>query len=278
MKRNKSLNIHVQKIPALPTLPVVAQEILMLLDDDLVSINKLENIIENDPAIAARILSLANSAFWKTAPVRTLGEAIFRIGFNGVRYLAVGISLMTLFDAGKNKVAYQKIYNHSVAAGFVSKMLSEHLRTGISDEIWISGMLHDLGIMVLNRYFSDSYSKVLKMLENGTPLLEAEREALDFTHAEIGSWLAEEWNLPGTTIQATLYHHEPSAAVEYVGHVAVVHIADYLTARYVLSPTAHDPRYPFEADSLAIIGLSDEDMKDIEMQIQKGELFRKLFQ
>lgn len=275
---NDSLKVFVKKIPALPTLPVIAQEILMLIDDDLVSANKLEHIIEKDPAISLRILSLANSAFWGIASVRTLGDAVFRIGFNNVRYLAVGVSLMTLFDNKKHmKADYHKIFNHSVAVGFIAKLLSMNIQSMVSEEILINGMLHDIGILVLSRYFPDSYAKVTDLAAKGKPLIEAEKTVLDFTHAEIGSWLAEEWKLPRTIIDTTLYHHEPSLAERNLLQVAVVHLADFLTTKSVLRATAHDPQYSLDPACIDMLGMSDSDLNRIESQIKSGELFSGLF-
>lgn len=275
---NESLKNFVQKIPSLPTLPVIAQEILMLLDDDLVSLSKLENIIENDPAISVRVMSLANSAFWGVTPVKTLKESIFRIGFNSVKYLALGVSLMTLFDNAKhNKADYQKIFNHSVAVGFMTKMLSVNLRLAVPDEILINGMLHDIGFLVINRFFPDSYSKILDTAKNGRSLIEAEKKHLDFTHAEIGSWLAEEWNLPDNIVYATRFHHEPFLSEKHSVQIAVVHLADFITARTVLSPIGYDPQYPFDPSCLNILRISDNDLKAIESKIKNGELFNGLF-
>src|SRR5512139_3028347 len=94
-----SLKQHVQQITQLPTIPVVAQEILKLVHDELTSVDKLDNIIENDPPITAKILSVANSAFfgYKT-PTKNIHNAILRIGFNNVRDIALGVSLMTVFE------------------------------------------------------------------------------------------------------------------------------------------------------------------------------------
>jgi len=276
--KNESLKVFVQKIPSLPTLPVIAQEILMLLDDDLVSVGKLEGIIENDPAISVRVLSLANSAFWGFNAVKTLRDAIFRIGFNSVKYLAAGVSLMTLFDSGKHgKKDYQKVFNHSVGTGFIAKLLSRELHTAVPEEILINGMLHDIGILVLNRYFQSSYAKVTDLVTGGEPLIEAERTVLDFTHAEIGSWLVEEWNLPGDIVATTLYHHEPGRSKKYKKQVAIVHLADFLTTRLVLGPMERDPRYPFDPDCLDTLGLSADDMGSLETLIKNGELFSGLF-
>ncbi len=277
---NDSLKLYVKKITKLPTLPVIAQEILATVGDDLLSVSKLEKIIENDPAISAKILSVANSAFFgfKT-PAETLNNAMVRIGFNNIRNIALGISLITVLENGNREGAfdYQRIFNHSITVGFIARLLSKHLKLAITEEVLICGMLHDIGFLVLSRYFCNTYKDVLSGLDKGKTLIESEKEVLDFTHADIGKWLAEQWSLPRTVLNSTLYHHSLSLAKENLQHVAVIHIADYLTTRNILSATEKDPGYPFDSICLEILGISENDFSAIETQVKSGELLSGLF-
>ncbi|GBD97368.1 phosphodiesterase [bacterium BMS3Abin06] len=277
---NDSLKLHVRKITKLPTLPVIAREILAIIDDDLTPVNKLEKIIENDPPISAKILSVANSAFFGfRMPAKTLNNAIIRIGFNNVKNIAIGISLITVLEEGKRGGAldYQRVFNHSVSVGFIASLLSEHLKLAIPEGILINGMLHDIGFLVLSRYFSETYLNVLNEFDKGKPLIEAEKEVLDFTHADIGTWLAEQWKLPETVLNTTLYHHTPSLAKDDLQHLAVVHIADYISTRSILSVTGKNPGYPFDSSCLEILGMSDSDFADIETQVKNGSFLSGIF-
>ncbi len=275
-----SLKQYVQKIKRLPTIPVVAREILILVADDLVSVSKLEKIIENDPAISAKILSVANSAFFGfKEPAKTLSNAILRIGFTNVKDIALGISLITVLGDRKTKKVfdYQRIFNHSVTVGFIARLISEDLKPDISEEILINGILHDIGYLVLNKYFSETYLKVLSTFKEGNPLLDAEKMVLDFTHADIGNWLSEKWKLPRPVLETTLHHHTPSLAKKNRKHVAIIHIADYLTTQNILSPTEKNPNYPFDHSSLDTLGISEKDLKGIETKISGGAFSHELF-
>src|SRR3989304_8807282 len=98
---NESLRAFVKNIRNLPTIPVIAHEVLSLLSDELLSVEKLESIVEKDPAISAKILSVANSAlFGFQVSTDALSGAMMRIGFNNVKNIALGISLMTILDDG----------------------------------------------------------------------------------------------------------------------------------------------------------------------------------
>ena len=264
---NESLRTFVKDIKNLPTIPVIAEEILNLFNNDMLSLEKLESIVERDPAISAKVLSLANSAFFGFQVTSdALGSAMMRIGFNNVKNIALAISLMTILDDGKRGKAfdYKKIFNHSVSVGFTASLLSKNLKLKISDEPLMIGMLHDLGYLVLSRYFPEKYEEVLIAFEKEKTLLDAEKKVLDFTHADIGMWLAEEWNLPDIVKDVNLFHHKPSIAKRNEKQVAVIHIADYLTAKNIISPTEKEPNYSLDPYSLKILGISENDLKDLE--------------
>jgi putative nucleotidyltransferase with HDIG domain len=264
---NESLRVFVKDIKNLPTIPVIAEEILNLFNNDMLSLEKLETIVERDPAISAKVLSLANSAFFGfQVTTDALGRAMMRIGFNIVKNIALAISLMTILDDGKRSSAfdYKRVFNHSVSVGFTASLLSKNLKLKISDEPLMIGMLHDLGYLVLSRYFPEKYEEVLLVFEKEKTLLDAEKKALDFTHADIGMWLAEEWNLPDIVKDVNLFHHTPSIAKRNEQQVALIHIADYLTAKNIISPTEIYPNYSLDPYALKILGISENDLKDLE--------------
>lgn len=277
---NGSLKLYVQKIKKLPTLPVTAQEILNLVSNDLTSVARIEKVVENDPAISAKILSVANSVFFGTkAQTKTLDNAIMRIGFDNLKSIALGISVMTVLQDGESGKGfdYKRVYNHSVTVGFVATLISRKLKQDFSDEIMINGMLHDLGYLVMNKFFPEMYGEVLALFEKEGSLIEAEKKVLEFTHADIGHWLAEKWNLPTTVLDTTLYHHTPSLAKRNSKRAAVIHLADYITTKKMLSPVEKDPNYPFDSSSLEILHITEEDVSNFEAQISGEEYAGGIF-
>jgi HD-like signal output (HDOD) protein len=264
---NESLRAFVKDIKNLPTIPVIAEEILNLFNEDMLSFEKLEAIVERDPAISAKILSVANSAFFGfQVTTDALGSAMMRIGFNTVKNIALAISLMTILDDGKRGKAfdYKRIFNHSVSVGFTASLLSKNLKLKVSDDPLMIGMLHDLGYLVLNRYFPEKYEEVLFTFEQEKTLLDVEKKVLGFTHADIGMWFAEEWKLPDIVQDVNLLHHTPSNAKRNEKQVALIHIADYLTAKNIISPTEKDPNYSLDPYSLKVLGISENDLKNLE--------------
>jgi len=272
---SESLKQYVQQISRLPTIPVVAQEILKLVHDERTSVDRLENIIENDPPIAAKIISVSNSAFfgYKT-PTRSIKNAITRIGFNNVRDIAFGVSLMTVFEKKGESGAfdYQRIFNHSVMVGAVAQLISKDLKMRFTEEMFMNGILHDLGYLALNKYFSDVYMKVLDIFREKGSLLDAEKEVFKFTHADIGGWLAEKWSLPEGILDTILYHHTPSLAKKHARTASVVHIADYIVSRGSFSVMTGNPDYPLEPSVLEVLEISDDYLVQVEEKINTGDI------
>jgi len=271
-----SLKQYVQQITQLPTIPAIAQQILKLIHDERTSVDKLSGIIENDPPITAKILSVANSAYfgYKTT-TKTIHNAILRIGFTNVKDIAVGVSLMTVFEekgGGPKAFDYQRIFNHSVTVGAVAQLISKDLKLKFSDEIFMNGILHDLGYLVLNKYFPDTYMQVLGVFEKIKDLLGAEKAVFDFTHADIGAWLAEKWKLPEGVLDTVLYHHKPSLAMRNLDRVAVVHIADYVVSKGLFNVISENPNYPLDPAVLGTLSISEDYVREVEGKINAGEV------
>ena len=277
---NESLREHVEKVKKLPTIPVVAHEILGIVRDDLVSVNKLENIVRNDPAISAKIMSVANSAFYGArVPSKSLDSAILRIGFNTVKNIALGISLITVLTNSKEHGAldYKRIFNHSVSVGFIAGLIRREFKLDVSDEILTNGILHDIGYLILNKYFPQTYAKVITTHKTGKTLLESEMYILEYTHADIGHWLAGKWNLPSAVMDTILYHHKPSMAPRFHKRIALIHLADYISAKDVISPTERDPEYPLDHAVFDILGISENDLEDVKEKITGARSSDALF-
>jgi HD-like signal output (HDOD) protein len=264
-----TLKSRIQKIETLPTLPEIAHQILNLTNDPLLSVDELRNIVERDPAISAKILSVANSAFFGVSvQTNMLRDAIMRVGFNNVKNIAVGISVLTLFSDGKITSEYKRLFNHSLTVGLTARWLAGNFKTIIAEDILIDGLLHDLGYLVLGRYFPEIYRDILSSFDSSTSLLDAEKDILGYTHADIGSMLAEQWNLPNTVLDTILYHHAPSLARRNAKRVAIIHIADYIVSKNIFSPIEKDPNYPFDHCSHDMLGISDNTLKDMEEEIR----------
>jgi putative nucleotidyltransferase with HDIG domain len=205
----------------MPSIPVVLTRIIQVLDDDTASARQLEQLILHDPSLTARILKLANSAFYSfRTEVKTLSHAIALLGIGLVKSLAIGVSIFESFTKG-SKHETQLINNlwmHSFGVALISQEIWVH-RARMRKEVefaFLCGLLHDLGKVVLFKKSPRQYSGIFeKEKRNGEPdLLKLEAENYGIDHADIGSMLAKQWGFPPDLITIIKRHHAAVDAKE----------------------------------------------------------------
>jgi putative nucleotidyltransferase with HDIG domain len=226
----------------LAALPHVILKLLQMTNDPTVTASDLEKVILTDQAVAARVLALANSAYFGL-PRRVffVREAVVFLGFKTVRNLAMTVNAINMF-LGKSdslSISRAQLWHHSLDVALISRRVAEHLhKTGRVDlsgeEAFTAGLLHDIGKMVLDLAMSDRYLTAVKLVnERGVRFVDIEDKLFPFTHAAVGAALGRNWNLPDILIDAIQYHHDPIRAEVHPKLVATVsmgnEITDYLT-------------------------------------------------
>jgi putative nucleotidyltransferase with HDIG domain len=220
----------------LPTLPVVAMEALNLAHSPNVTINKLSEVIHRDPPLAAKVLKMANSAFYRRGDkaIETVQRAITVLGLNEIVNITSSISVLTSFTSEKGYI-WETFWYHCVATAIVARSMAHRLRMDTSGREFVGGLLHDLGKLVLDYYFRADFSKALdQSIEKDCPLHEAEQRILGTTHMEVGHYVAQKWNLPDYLIDIIRWHHAPQHAQHQV-ITALISIADLLAKAKELS-------------------------------------------
>jgi len=269
---NESLRLFTQGITKIPTTPLVASRLIELFGNESACVGSVVNIIEKDPAISAKVIGLSNSAFFRRdSQVSSISDAVMNIGFDNIKSIALGISLLTVFMSEKNgrREEYENIFRHCLAVGFISREIDNFVRYDGDEDSFICGLLHDLGLMVMHSFLPDLTDQIAEKLRNGMKYRNAEMDILGFTHEEIGAWLADKWNLPENIYTAIFSHHNPSGGGQYLHLAAVVHLADHIAVNKGFSPLLGGGfEYPFDNSVLKTIGVSGQDIVLIENQIQ----------
>lgn len=201
---------ELEKSEDLPTLPIVMTKLINAINDERSSAGDLTKIMENDPAMSARVLKLANSAFYGLRfKVDNLKRAIVVLGFETVRMLALSTTVLDLFSA-KKQLAFdpEDFWLHSLGAGKSAQILAMKLKTDIIPEtLFTAGLLHDIGKYCLALTFKDRYRSVVnKGKDKKQPLHKMEKDELSITYCDVNNWLAQKWNLP-ETLSIPIVHH-----------------------------------------------------------------------
>ena len=220
----------------IPSIPLVLIKIIQTLDEDTSSARELEKLILHDPALSARILRLANSAFYSfRTQVKTISHAIALLGINLVTSLAIGINIFDSFTKGAKSegALISKLWTHSCGVGVLVKEICarRNVRGKESEFAFLCGLLHDIGKAVLFQTYPGKYGAVFAIAKSETdPPIESYEEAnYGASHAVIGEMLAKQWGFPPEMIAVIRRHHDPSAAD--VPMINAVMLADILAKR-----------------------------------------------
>ena len=240
MERNrpdfKACEAITEEIKDLPTLPTVVARIMATLDDPSSSVKDLERLVSSDQAIAAKLLKLANSAFYGLpGKVTNLGRAITLLGYNTVRSMTLTIGMVHSFGGLLRSKSFNrgKFWEHSLTVAMVGKLLGAKEPSLNSEEVYIAGLLHDLGKMVLDYLRPAQFREALRIAcEQGISAREAEQSVLGFSHDEVGKVVAEKWRFPHFVIEAIGYHHCPFNAEVFPLVVQVVSLSDQIVHEF----------------------------------------------
>lgn len=207
------LQAKLEACKTLPTLPAIASEIVRVCDDENADVQSLSALISKDPAIAAKILSMANTVMFvgRAGPSTTVNQAVSRLGKNSVMTLSLSFSLARLQPAAPGAFDYPRFWKRSLISATAAACLAELTRVS-REEAFLAGMFQDIGMLALQELLGDRYAAVLRPAGRDHLRLERlERETFDADHREVGIWLARKWRIPDYLVHTTRGSHNPAA-------------------------------------------------------------------
>lgn len=245
MNQPVDLKSAINRLDALPAMPGVVQKILALPLDTEAGETELLKLISKDPQISARIIGLANTPmFGASRKVASVSDASMLLGITKVKSVAVGIAVMSsLSNRPLGKLKVQELWLHSMGVALAMRALvrAMPLRTRPQeDEIFLAGLLHDIGYLVLNHLAPSLSDELQTRMETNpaVPIYEIEATMPDLIgHGELGARLAAHWDLPESVIAVIRYHHFPNDDASLVGQplVGLVNLAEKLLPAFGIS-------------------------------------------
>lgn len=225
-------NIEVNRLPSLPNVLV---EMLRACEKNQASFQELSQIISRDPVIAGRVIFLANSSFYNPgSKITTLERALFLLGTDTLKTIVITASIQQFFSAFKSAHSdfLVSFWQRSLTCALLAKSLAILTSYPNPDEVYLSGLLHNIGELVLDSNQPGLYNDENNVLAkpSDSEQLSLEKNTFKFNHAQVGSYLAKEWGLNQFVCDAIEFHHADKALIEDAHHIVkLIYLASYLS-------------------------------------------------
>lgn len=219
--------------PNLPSLPAVALQVIELTSDVNVSLKELSRTIQNDQGLSAKILKTVNSSFYGLRQrCGTIDKALVMLGLSPVKSLALGFSLVSSIDdpADPGHFDYIAYWRRGLYTGIAGKIVADRAGFDFSDEVFLGGLLQDVGMVAMYRALGDRYIEVLAAAgREHRKLVKFELQLLDLQHPDVGAMLVQRWKLPEELSMPVKYHERPSASpASCADHVRCVGLGNFV--------------------------------------------------
>lgn len=250
---------------SIPTLPAVVQKVQRMLENPDCGAREIGVVVAEDAPLAARVLKIANSAYYGLRERCLLPQnAAAILGVRVLRSVITQAAVMRQYEHLRGgEFDLDGLWKHSILVAQCASFLGKRCRrlTGLSpDELHVCGLLHDLGQVVLLECMRNDYLEVVRWAkQNNAPLFVAEQQRLGFTHADVGHVVAQQWGLPPQVAVAILSHHGPNDDIQNNPVVALIAHTNVLVTR-VLEGNLSAAATAFDAHALTFLGLTADDV------------------
>lgn len=258
-----SLKEFTQDIDHLVSLPSVGVRINEVISDPNSTAGDIGKLISQDPALAARVLRIANSpAYGLSAQITTITRAVSIIGTQFIRDLVLATSTISAFkDIPNELVSLENFWDHSLYCGIAARLLAEQRGMKHAETEFLAGLLHDIGQLVIFRKQPvEARRAVLLSVEGPDDLAlhKAEQTVFGFDHAQVGAELMRHWHFPPLLVACVEYHHAPQDAPQFQVEVALVHIANSIATLAEINSVSEEDAVRTEAMAWELTGLSKD--------------------
>lgn len=264
--KKKIIN-NVKDLPPMPKVLFKAREVM---SDPKSGFKEIAKVIETDQAIAARVLKVANSAYYGlSGMVNSIHQASVVLGYQTLEQVITMVSSSSLL--GKQLKGYGlqagALWRHSLAVALGSRLLAQKRAPSLEGDAFSVGLIHDAGKLALDPHIMQKKEQIQAFFnDHPNSFLEAERHVLGFDHTEIAFDLCQKWKLPESHAEAMRFHHEPNSAPN--NQLAyIVHTANYLAIQAGLGTGPAFDNEPLNDEALQVLALKDADLEEISAQM-----------
>lgn len=238
MQVNSVILNKVSTLRNLPTLPHILVKLIELCNNEEADLAEISRVVETDPSLSGKILKLINSAYYSLPrKIETIQSSISYLGINTIKNIAIGSSISQAFQPSTvgDLFNLKVFWWHSLRCGVLSRILARETGYKSTEDAFLTGLLHDIGRMVLWVNYPKEYSELLAKYNGRSDLLLAGEIKYGITHCELGAWLLHRWKLQSFMVDAVLYHHEsPDKIRSAFALVQIIYLANALSMKPVM--------------------------------------------
>ena len=272
----------VRKEAKLVSLPDVYLRLKSILEEPDFAMAEIAVVISQDPAITLRLLRIVNSSLYGfVAKIETVGRAITMLGTQQVHDLVLATSVAQAFQGMSTDVMDMKLFwRRSVYCAVASRQLAALCSGCDKERVFVAGLLHDIGHLIMYRALPDlSQQAILTAREDNKSLYMVERALFGFDYAWTGAELMQEWSIPESLREITMFHVEPEKAEKVPLETALVHLGALLTRADDGEGVFNEGPLTAEPFSWKVTGLSPENCTSLSEQIEEetGEVLGLIF-
>lgn len=269
-----------ESLERLPPMPAVVARVMELTNDPSCSAQELQRVIGMDEVLSSRVLRLVNSArYGFPRRITTLSHAVILLGFETVRNLAIGAAAVrvVLRYGANSPVNRQHFWEHSLQTALAASALAKHSRKDLiaREEIFLAGLLHDLGILLLSQTFPEEYRLLTEECETLECAYSLEGSMFGITHSEVGARMAEQWNLPPMFVEVIRTHHSPVEGSPFFYQASTVYVGEQIA--HSIGKEVSAPVTDLPPSMQALFQLDEEAWhwcrREVEMQMDSAREF-----
>jgi len=253
------LNEIEQHIDHFPEMPPLCQNLLGYLKDPDVDFNTIKDLVQYDPGLTANVLKLANSVYFGPAQaVSSLQAALVRLGTQRIFELVLSLSVSDKLVSALPGYGLRAndLLRHSIWTAVAAQELAELLNMKNVDTVFTIGLLHDLGLLLLDPFIHKEHLQFNRVLEaRQTSFEQAEKEILGIDHAQAGARVLSKWKLSPEIEAGVRWHHEPEQATQYQDLINLIHLADMLSLTQGIGTGVYGLQYNVSSGSIKAVGL-----------------------
>lgn len=261
-----NIDLLIEDIDKLVSLPDVYYRLEALVERPESTLDDFAQVLNTEPDLCARLLSLANSAFYSfPSSIETVVKAVQIIGFRQIRELVLATSIVNAFNKMPLGMVNMKLFwQHSVAVGVLAKCIGQYCRLPQPERFYVSGLLHDIGRLMFYLKLPGMMHDLLLLRESKEEFLFVlEQEALGYTHAEAGGRLLEKWRVPVSIHEPVTFHHRPQHSHEFTPVTATVHVADVWVNKHKLGSSGERFALPLSPFAMQQLNLQSYELDEI---------------